>query len=160
MPRRPLTADSRRASSPTPWRAQALVVASVFIERLVQLLGSKAELRDGPIIPPSAARAIILTMVLLASKYNFDEGVRMKHVRADSDVCTALGPGLVSRFGKLEERVLTLFNWQLRVTATEYANYYEKLVDSQRSVSNALSIRVMSVPMSLSLLGMEHDAGS
>lgn len=147
------TAQAHRVPSPScaPSPAlQALIVASVFIERLVQLVRQKRGHRDR-LIAASAARAIILTMVLLASKFNFDEGVRMKHVRADSDACKALGPGIVNRFSKLEEYVLILFNWQLRVTATEYAAHYARLVDSQRAVS--LSMRVMSVPSSLFLLG-------
>lgn len=155
-----LGSGSPRRPSARPFKTpQALIVASVFIERLVQRVGQKAApAQRGPrarLISASAARAIILTMVLLASKFNFDEGVRMKHVRADSDACNALGPGIVNRFSKLEEHVLLLFDWQLRVTATEYAAHYERLVDSQRSVSMAM--RVMSVPSSLFLLCSEGE---
>ena len=104
-------------------------------------------------IPVGTARAIILTMLLLASKFNFDVGVRMKHVRDNADACAALGPGLVKLFSKVEEHVLTLFDWQLRVSGSDYAAHYEKLIAMR---SDAASVRgktpwrrVMSVPAAL-----------
>jgi hypothetical protein len=112
-------------------------------------------------LPVTVARAIIMTMVLLASKFNFDEGLRMKHVRADADACSALGPGVVKLFRRVEEHVLVLFDWQLRVTASEYAAHYDKLVElqAQRAETDGSyssirkSLRVQSVPTSLFALG-------
>jgi hypothetical protein len=120
----------------------------------VLLLGPTARASsDGRVIPVGTARAIILTMLLLASKFNFDVGVRMKHVRDNADACAALGPGLVKLFSKVEEHVLTLFDWQLRVSGSDYAAHYEKLIAMR---SDAASVRgktpwrrVMSVPAAL-----------
>jgi hypothetical protein len=137
--------------------ANTLVVASVFIERLCRLVSR----RDGErrLVPVSAARAIIMTMLLLASKFNFDVGVRMKHVRANSTAYEALGVGLVKMFSKLEEHVLTLFNWQLRVTASEFAAHYDKLsvATGIAEHGSVLKLRVCSVPMALNAYGELHQ---
>lgn len=117
---------------------------------------------DGRVIPVTTARAMILTMVLLASKFNFDVGVRMKHVRDNADACAALGRGLVKLFSKVEEHVLTLFDWQLRVSGSDYAAHYAKLVAMRRDETTPNRKgpwrRVMSVPVALHKLEF-HTAG-
>lgn len=120
---------------------------------------------DGRVIPVTTARAMILTMVLLASKFNFDIGIRMKHVRENAAACAALGPGLVKLFSKVEEHVLTLFDWQLRVSGSDYAAHYDKLVAMMRRDATALrgkgpGRRVMSVPVALNQLEFLHAAGA
>mmetsp|Transcript_22114 Transcript_22114/g.56056 ORF Transcript_22114/g.56056 Transcript_22114/m.56056 type:complete len:317 (-) Transcript_22114:209-1159(-) len=130
-----------------------LVVANIFIERLCRLVSNRRE--ETRLIPVSAARAMILTMLLLASKFNFDVGVRMKDVRANSTAYETLGLGLVKMFSKLEEHVLILFNWQLRVTASDFAAHYDRLSVATRSTEDGsmLRLRVCSVPMMLNAYG-------
>lgn len=108
-----------------------------------------------PCISPSTARPLILTSCLLASKFNYDEGVRMKHVRRDADLLSALGAGLIAKFGTLEEHVLCLLDWQLRVTAADYTAGYTRLVEfikSEHHCTARAPSRVQSLPANMAEL--------
>jgi len=137
--------------------ASALVVALAFIARLVSTVvrgssgSGSAKGASQRVIPKSAVRPVVLTMILLASKFNFDVGVRMKHLRGDGDVFESLGQGLVSQTLRLEEHVLTLFNWQLRVSASDYVETYCRIVECSQG-ARFKPQRVHTVPAGLSAL--------
>lgn len=101
----------------------ALIVAYCLTSRLAKRVrGDAAE--PVAVIPPTTAKALILTTAILASKFNFDVGARMKEVKADDALLAELGDGLVLKFGMLEEHLLTTFDWQLRVSTDEFVAAY------------------------------------
>lgn len=142
---------------------KALIAALVLTRRLVALVKERHG-ADAARIPPTAGKAIILTTAILASKYNFDVGARMKDVKKDCELCAELGGGLVGKFGALEEHLLVLFDWQLRVSVDEYTDTCDKLARiataSTPSPGSAVPARVQSFPGHMSDLQMDGAKAS
>jgi len=120
--------------------SKALIISYCFIERILKVIPPEDDY-EPVTIPARTAKAIIVATLMLASKYHYDKGVRMRTLRNDLEVCESLGDGLLHLYGRVEEHVLTLLNWALRVGPDEYTGAYARLVQlaAMRSKSRHLA---------------------
>jgi len=133
----------------------ALIAAYCLVRRLVIRMRTADASQPEAAVPPTAAKALILTSAMLACKFNFDVGARMKDVKADDALLAELGESLVGKFGALEEHLLKLFDWQLRVSADEFADAhatFSRLV-SPTALCPPSPIRMRSLPTSATPTG-------
>lgn len=127
-PRATAAAHAAHARARTPRPRQATVLALVLIEHILERAAG-CPCAPPCALPPTTAKAAILTTVVLASKFNYDIGVRIPALRSDAGIKSILGPGLVRLFGQIEEHVLNLLDWHLVVNAEEYTRAYAKCVE-------------------------------